>query len=24
LIDTDYNGKTFHIVYSDVPKERII
>lgn len=22
LIDTNYDGKTFHIVYSDVPKKK--
>ena len=22
LIDNNYNGKTFHIVYSDVPKRK--
>lgn len=22
LIDTNYDGKTFHVVYSDVPKKR--
>jgi len=22
LIDTDYDGKTFHIVYSDIPRKK--